>query len=166
MVTIARPDLREAVIDIPAELVGLLRTGARFEVALELDPAVRAEGAVREIAPQADPVSRTQRVRIALDESSAELPPRHHGQGGARPRKSSSAWCFRPRLCSSATARRWSGWSIRLQARSRRVEVKVAERDARGFRVEGLDPGTRVVTAGVHSLEPGQAVRLAEGTAL
>ena len=46
------------------------------------------------------------------------------------------------------------------------VEVKVAERDARGFRVEGLDPGTRVVTAGVHSLEPGQAVRLAEGTAL
>ena len=31
---------------------------------------------------------------------------------------------------------------------------------------EGLDPGTRVVTAGVHSLEPGQAVRLTEGAAL
>ena len=83
VVTVARPDRREAVIDIPAELVGVLRTGSRFEVALELDPAVRAEGAVREIAPQADPVSRTQRVWIGLKDPCAELPPRHYGEGGA-----------------------------------------------------------------------------------
>ena len=48
--------------------MGLARPGTRFGVALELDPSVRAEGAVREIAPQADPVSRTQRVRITLDD--------------------------------------------------------------------------------------------------
>ena len=46
------------------------------------------------------------------------------------------------------------------------TSLQSQHRDARGFRVEGLDPGTRVVTAGVHSLEPGQTVRLAEETAL
>ena len=68
VVTVARPDGREAVIDVPAELAGLAGSGTRFEVALELDRSVLAEGAVREIAPQADPVSRTQRVWITLDD--------------------------------------------------------------------------------------------------
>jgi multidrug efflux pump subunit AcrA (membrane-fusion protein) len=40
-------------------------------------------------------------------------------------------------------------------------EVKIGARDADSFRVaEGLAPGTRVVTAGVHSLVPDQVVKI------
>ena len=40
-------------------------------------------------------------------------------------------------------------------------EVKIGARDADSFRVaEGLAPGTRVVTAGVHSLLPDQVVKI------
>jgi multidrug efflux pump subunit AcrA (membrane-fusion protein) len=47
------------------------------------------------------------------------------------------------------------------------VDVTVADLDANRVRVlTGIEPGTRVVTAGVHSLEPGQAVRLTEGARL
>jgi len=42
-------------------------------------------------------------------------------------------------------------------------EVKIGARDTDSFRVaEGLAPGTRVVTAGVHSLSPDQAVKISE----
>ena len=42
-------------------------------------------------------------------------------------------------------------------------EVKIGARDADSFRVaEGLAPGTRVVTAGVHSLSPDQVVKIAD----
>ena len=40
-------------------------------------------------------------------------------------------------------------------------EVKIGARDADSFRVaEGLAAGTRVVTAGVHSLLPDQVVKI------
>ena len=165
VVTVARPDRREAVIDIPAELVGLLRTGSRFEVALELDPAVRAEGAVREIAPQADPVSRTQRVWIALKDPAPSF--RLGTTVKAVLTEEELVGMVLPASALLERDGKTLVWVVDSAAGTvTPVEVKVAERDARGFRVEGLDPGTRVVTAGVHSLEPGQAVRLAEGTAL
>ena len=165
VVTIARPDRREAVIDIPAELVGLLRTGSRFEVALELDPAVRAEGAVREIAPQADPVSRTQRVWIALNDPAPSF--RLGTTVKAVLTEEELVGMVLPASALLERDGKTLVWVVDSAAGTvTPVEVKVAERDARGFRVEGLDPGTRVVTAGVHSLEPGQTVRLAEGTAL
>ena len=43
-------------------------------------------------------------------------------------------------------------------------DVTVAARDGSAIRVlNGLTPGTRVVTAGVNSLTPGQTVKIADG---
>ena len=67
IVTVARPDIREAVVDLPESIGRDLRPEARFDIALQVDPSVRAAGTVREIAPQADPATRTLRVRITLD---------------------------------------------------------------------------------------------------
>ena len=67
VVSVARPDIREAVVDLPESIGRDLRPGARFDIALQVDPSVRAAGSVREIAPQADPATRTRRVRITLD---------------------------------------------------------------------------------------------------
>ena len=66
VVTVARPDVREAVVDIGSDFPVPLRIGLPFSVSLQLLPTVQVEGRIREIAPQADPVTRTYRVRIAL----------------------------------------------------------------------------------------------------
>lgn len=71
VVTVARPDVREAVADIGADFPVPLTIGLRVIVSLQLLPAVQVQGQIREIAPQADPVTRTQRIRIAF----SDLPP-------------------------------------------------------------------------------------------
>ena len=68
VVTVARPDIREAVVDIGPDFPVPLRVGLPFTVSLQLLPTIQVEGQIREIAPQADPVTRTQRVRIALSD--------------------------------------------------------------------------------------------------
>src|ERR1700741_3572205 len=68
VVTVARPDVREAVVDIGADFPAPLTVGLPFTVSLQLLPQVQVKGQIREIAPQADQVTRMRRVRIALND--------------------------------------------------------------------------------------------------
>src|ERR1700720_948563 len=68
VVTVARPDVREAVVDIGTDFPVPLTVGLPFPVSLQLLPAVQVQGQIREIAPQADSVTRMRRVRIALND--------------------------------------------------------------------------------------------------
>jgi multidrug efflux pump subunit AcrA (membrane-fusion protein) len=55
-----------AVFDVPEQLI---RTGPRdpvVEIALTNDPRVTATGRVREVAPQADPDTRTFQVKVGI----------------------------------------------------------------------------------------------------
>jgi membrane fusion protein, multidrug efflux system len=61
-----RPDARDAVVDVP-DGNALLPVGTPFLVSLQIDPAIMVGGTVREVAPAADPATRTRRVKIALD---------------------------------------------------------------------------------------------------
>ena len=57
---------RDAVFDVPEQLI---RTGPRdpvVEIALTDDPQVRATGRVREVAPQADSATRTFQVKVGI----------------------------------------------------------------------------------------------------
>jgi membrane fusion protein, multidrug efflux system len=67
VVTVARLDVREAVVDIGADFPAPLTVGLPFDVGLQLLPAVQVHGQIREISPQADQVTRMRRVRITLD---------------------------------------------------------------------------------------------------
>jgi multidrug efflux pump subunit AcrA (membrane-fusion protein) len=64
--TLARPEIKEAVIDLPAPLAEALPKDVVFFVAGQLDPNVNTKAHVREIAPQADSATRTRRVRLTL----------------------------------------------------------------------------------------------------
>jgi membrane fusion protein, multidrug efflux system len=68
VVTLARPNTREAVVDIGEDFPVPLTVGLPFTVGLQLLPAIQARGQIREIAPQADQVTRMRRVRIALND--------------------------------------------------------------------------------------------------
>jgi RND family efflux transporter MFP subunit len=66
IVELARQGGRDAVFDVPEQLI---RTGPRdplVQIALTNDPSVRATGRVREVAPQADPVTRTWQVKVGI----------------------------------------------------------------------------------------------------
>ena len=159
VVTIARPDIREAVVDIGEDFPVPLEIGLPFTVGLQLLPAVQVEGKVREIAPQADPATRLRRVRIALNNPSESF-----------------------RLGTTITAKLGKGQSLTLRVPASAVlaqnganfvwvvdqptstvllqKVDLAT-DQAGARVTGgLAPGARIVTAGIHSLKQGQQVRI------
>jgi RND family efflux transporter MFP subunit len=64
IVRLARQGGRDAVFDVPAQLLRSAPSESEITVRLADDPNLTATGRVREIAPQADPVTRTFEVKV------------------------------------------------------------------------------------------------------
>lgn len=165
VVTIAQLDSRDAVVDVPDAIARSLRPGTRFTVSPQLNLAMKVGGAVREIAPEADAVTRMRRVKIALDN-----PPDTFRLGSTITASVASASVPAFRLPASALLEkdgRTQVWVV--DPRSATVslrEVKIAvERDDAITVLSGLEPSMRVVTVGVHRLSEGQTVRIDAETA-
>jgi RND family efflux transporter MFP subunit len=159
VVTVARLDIREAVVDIGADFPGPLTVGLPFAVGLQLLPAVQVQGQIREISPQADQVTRMRRVRITLDN-----PPESFRFGSTITAKLSNAPDPVLRPPESSILKEGGEtfvWVIDASANTvSRRKVDVSE-DEGGMRLTGgLTAGARIVTAGIHSLKPGQQVRI------
>ena len=159
VVTVARPDIREAVVDIGPDFPVPLRVGLPFTASLQLRPAIQVGGQIREIAPQADPVTRTQRVRIALND-----PPSSFRLGATVTARLASDQRSIQRLPESAVLSKDGEnfvWVVDLPASTVSLRKVDAFRDDGGIQVTGgLEAGTRIVTAGIHSLTQGQHVRI------
>ncbi|MNJ43389.1 Multidrug resistance protein MdtA precursor [compost metagenome] len=158
VVTLARPDIKEAVIDLPTYLAEQLSAGLKFEVASQLDPSINTTATLRELEPQADAATRTRRARLTLATTPesfylgtaisvtltstvsprSELPASALIEGDGQPR----VWVVDPQQNTVATR-----------------EVKLLERTPNSVVLSsGVQAGERVVTAGVNSLKPGQKV--------
>ena len=68
IITVAQQGGVDAVFDVPATLIRQVSPDALITVTLSDDPNVRTTGRVRELAPQADPVTRSFRVKVGLTE--------------------------------------------------------------------------------------------------
>lgn len=160
VVTVASPDRRDAVVDLPDGMAGRLALGAPLKVRLQLAPAIEAAGAVREIAPLADPVTRTRRVKIALDS-----PDDRFRLGSivtvALPGDDAGflALPHAAVLGTDGTRRVWVVSADGTSVATRQVTVRPAP-DGQWVVLDGLAEGERVVTAGVNSLAEGQRVRI------
>ncbi|RUM03917.1 efflux RND transporter periplasmic adaptor subunit [Rhizobium chutanense] len=162
VVTIARPDKRDAVVDVPQAAAQKLKIGAPFEVTLQLEPSIRTTGVVREIAPEAETATRTSRTKIALTD-----PPAAFRIGAVISASATIAADPEIVLPSSAILAGVDGptvWIVDVPAKKvtlRRVKIDGDVVDGGTVRItEGLSPGERVVVAGVHKLEDGQAIRI------
>jgi RND family efflux transporter MFP subunit len=161
ILTLARPDEPEAVIDMPEDALVGIEPGSPFQIALQVAPSVRTSGTVREIAPRLDALTRSRRLRIALDLPPAEFrlgttitafPPARRAPDIEIP-----ATALRDR---DGAAEVWVVDPVGQTVQPRIVTV--AGRSATAVTIrDGLSIGERVVTAGIHSLEPGQSVRIA-----
>lgn len=159
VLTVARPDIREAVVDIGEDLPLPLQVGMPFAVALQLLPSVQVEGKIREIAPQADSVTRLRRVRIALTN-----PPEGFRLGATVTVKPGSALASILHVPASAVLAKDGAnfvWVVDQPADTVSLHKVDLALDPAGARIlGGVDPGARIVTAGVHSLKQGQKVRI------
>lgn len=158
VVTLARPDVKEAVIDLPIGVAEQLNQNLTFTVASQLDPGINTTATLRELEPQADPTTRTRRARLTL----ASTPPAFH-LGTAISVTLSSPVSARSELPLSALLERdgkTQVWVIDTQQKTVNTrDVTLIERtDDSIVLASGVQPGEYVVTAGVNSLKPGQKV--------
>ncbi|UBM25615.1 efflux RND transporter periplasmic adaptor subunit [Pseudomonas sp. p1(2021b)] len=162
VVTLARPDVKEAVIDLPIALAEQLSKALTFTVASQLDPTINTTATLRELEPQADATTRTRRARLTL----ASTPDAFH-LGTAISVTLTSAVSPRSELPLSALfegAGKPQVWVIDPQQKTVATrDVTLIERTTSSIVLaSGVQPGERVVTAGVNSLKPGQKVAFDE----
>ncbi len=161
IVALAEPSKRDAVIDAAESIVDALWIGQKFDVALQIAPTKAIAGTVREIAPESDPVTRSSRVKIAL-----ENPPDSFRIGAtifARLATGSNAAIRIPDsalLHEGEKARVFVVDPATSRVALRDVEVAPDREEGRWIVRGGLKPGERIVTAGVHRLQEGELVKI------
>jgi RND family efflux transporter MFP subunit len=160
IVRMARQDGRDAVFDVPAQVIRNAPADITITVALADDPTVTVRGHVREVSPQADPVTRTFKVKVSLEDppeamrlgatvngtiQTAEAPVIEIPAGAlTRANQQPAVWVVDPAAFTVA---------LRPIEIGRFGEYFVAV-------TSGLAAGDIVVTAGVQALHEGQKVRL------
>ena len=160
VVQLAQAGGRDAVFDVPEELI---RTGPRdplVELALSNDPQVRASGRVREVSPQADSATRTFRVKVGIIN-----PPEAMQLGSTvtgRIKLSPPPGLEVPASALTEADGRPAVWVVDPPSQTVSLRnVDVLRYDPASVVVsKGLESGELVVTAGVQTLHPGQKVRL------
>lgn len=160
IVQVAREGGRDAVFDVPPALKDRAPENPLIEVALTMDPTVRATGRVREVSPRADSVTGTFRVWVGLDDPPPGL--RLGSTVTGRMEIGAGAAIEVPATALTRAAQQPAVWVVDPQAQTvalRPVEV-VRFDPARVLVGGGLEAGEIVVTAGVQALRPGQKVRL------
>jgi RND family efflux transporter MFP subunit len=162
IVVIARSNLKDAVFNVPPQLMYVkgVSVDSTVEVTLSENRNISVKGQIREIAPETDATTRTIEVKIALNDPPAdmrlgstvtgriespaaqiiEIPGSALTEANGLP----AAWIVDP------TNKTVSLQSVRV-ARYEPASVVIAQ---------GLHEGDTVVTAGVQALRPGQKVRL------
>ncbi|WP_094602782.1 Multidrug resistance protein MdtA [Sporomusa silvacetica DSM 10669] len=160
VLTLVQDGEREVEISVPENRIEELRKAQQLKVTFWALSNVKVDGRVREIAPMADPVTRTYKVRISLlnpppemklgmtaavtllggnTQQTVSIPLAAIYQNGSMP----AVWVVT------------TGDSITLRP------IKTGQFGAGTIQVlEGLQQGERIVTAGVHKLNEGQKVKL------
>ncbi len=159
VVTVAADGEREVRVSISESRVDELRKAARLEISIWADPGKRYEGELRELAPDADSVTRTYSARITVKNPDEAL------------RLGMTASVFAPDVAGATAIRLplsaiynkegqslvWIVDPANSQVSTRPVQLGGAEGDS-VLVTGGLKGGETVVTAGVHMLHAGQKV--------
>ena len=159
IVTLARPDVREAVVDVPDYLADELKAYPRFDVVLAGEPSIRTTATLRQLAPASDTVTRTRRARLALQD-----PPNGFRLGSTisvSATRKVAPYVAVPVSALAGPGDKPSVWVVdAAKAVVATRPVTLVSTKAGYAVVDGLKDGDIVVKAGVGSLQPGQAVDL------
>jgi RND family efflux transporter MFP subunit len=160
VVRLARQGGRDAVFDVPAQLLRSAPSESEIAVRLTDDPSVLATGRVREVAAQADPATRTFEVKVGLSD-----PPEAMRLGATvtgSVKLASEPVIAIPSSALTELNRQPAVWIVdpkNLTVSMRNVEL-LRHDPGTVVIAQGIETGDIVVTAGVQALHPGQKVRL------
>jgi membrane fusion protein, multidrug efflux system len=156
---LARQGGRDAVFDVPEQLIRTGPRDARVEIVLNDDRNVRAVGSVREVAPQADAATRTYQVKVGIADAPDAMRLGATVTGSIQ--LSSPPGVEVPASALTEADGHPAVWVVDPQNQSvslRNVEV-LRHDPATVVISEGLETGEVVVTAGAQTLRPGQKIR-------
>jgi len=160
VVKIALDRGRDAVFDVPAQLIRIAPKDPVVEVWLADDQTIRVTGKVREVAPQADAATRTFPVKVGLTDPPPAM------RLGATVTGMVTLDSVQGIMLPGTALTRINGapavWVVEPTAGTvslRPVEILRSTADS-VIISDGLQDGDIVVTAGVHALRPGQKVKL------
>lgn len=161
IVRIARPSEGiDAVFDLPARMLREAPQYPQIMIRLSDAPEIAVQGRVREVSPQADPVTGTFKIRIALKDMPPEM--RLGSVVTGELRIDAEDIITIPATALTSFDQQPTVWIVDPQTETVSSRpVKVTRFETNSVVVsEGLQGGEIVVTAGVQSLRPGQKVRL------
>lgn len=156
--TLAQDGPRDAVFDVYESVLFRQPETNVVNLSLVADPAVKATGRVREVAPTVDPKTATVRVKVAIENTPPAMTLGSVVTGEGR-------WSPVQRIVLP-----WSAMTVLAEApavwvvdpASKTVSLKAVVVDSYEKEVfvirSGLEPGERVVTDGGKMLRPGQVV--------
>jgi multidrug efflux system membrane fusion protein len=157
----ARPEEKDVVISVPESRLAELRDAREILVRVLAAPDKPYRGRIREIAPNADPATRTFAVKIALVEpdGAVQLGMTANVALGER---AAGAVITLPLSALTQIEGQPAVWVVDPQSSKvnlRPVQIGAYREDGVTVRA-GLKPGEVVVTAGVHKLLAGETVRV------
>jgi RND family efflux transporter MFP subunit len=156
--TVARDGERDAVFDLHEGLLARQPADDTVEIALVSNPAVRATGKVREVAPAIDPSTGTVRVKIALGAPPAAMTLGAAVTGVGRLRRD---MVFRlPSSAFFTENGKPAVWTVDPRSHVAAIRPIIVDSYRTGEILVrgGLQAGDIVVTAGVQLLRPDQIV--------
>ena len=161
---VAQEGGRDAVFNVPSQAIrDGLSLGQEGEVWLADHPEIKVDGKLREISPQADPVTRNYQVKVELANPPAEMLLGATVLG--RLKLKGESLIEIPSSALTMIEDKPAVWAIDAKdQRVHRREIVIARHAPDSVVVtDGLESGERVVTAGVQELHEGQAVKLLGG---
>ncbi len=160
IVQIARDDGKDAVFDVAAALIETAPPDPEVTITMPLNADVTARGRVREVAPRADAVTGTFRVRVGLIDPPAEM--RLGSNVTGRVTFGDASGIEIPASALTRADGAPAVWVVDPETRTVALRQIGVERFAPSSVVvsDGLQAGEIVVTAGVQALRPDQQVRL------
>lgn len=156
---------REVAIAIPETQFESLRIGASADVTLwsEKNEAAHFSGRLRELAPAADPASRTYAARVALNSADARAALGMTAQVRFKNHDKRDQLIV-PLSAIFQQGNQAAVWVVAADHSVSLRPVQVAAyRDNGAVIASGVAAGERIVSAGVHKLSAGEKIRVIEG---
>jgi RND family efflux transporter MFP subunit len=160
IVRLARQGGRDAVFDVPAQLIRSAPADPPIVVSLTDDQPVTASGRIREVAQQADPATRTFEVKVGLTDPPAAM--RLGATVTGRVQMDAAPTIEIPATALTQSKQMPAVWIVdptSLTVSMRNIDI-LNESPTVVVISKGLAVGEIVVTAGVRALHTGQKIRL------
>jgi RND family efflux transporter MFP subunit len=160
VVRVAQLGEKELVVNVPERAVGLMQKAGGFAAHFDAIPGKLYAAKLRELAPAADPASRTYTARLSIVNADDAL--KLGMSATVRMDLGAAQVIVIPNTALYTRDNATRVWLVdRASETVTPVEVKVGESTNEGVAVlSGLKAGDLVVTAGANLLLPGQKVRL------